>query len=103
MPHIVKFTVERLRRMPRPQGYLDECRECAIDDDGATMTFDATLPCYRAMVEKYRGKHYVQKVLPSILQRSGGGCGRCGGGATPRPEPAPSPPLPSSGTAPAAG
>lgn len=52
----VTFTIERLQRMPRPAGYMDELRAVAISADDRSMTFDADAEPYKALKEKYSVK-----------------------------------------------
>jgi hypothetical protein len=58
----ITFTLERLTAMPRPAGYLDELRACALSIEGDQWTFDRDSEAYKALKEKYRTT-----------------CGNCGG------------------------
>lgn len=50
---LVTFTIEKLKSMPRPAGYLDDLRPCAVEITASAMTFDADSDCYRALKAKY--------------------------------------------------
>lgn len=50
---IARFTIARLMRMPRPEGYIDELRAVAIDADAKTMTFETESDGYKQLQKKY--------------------------------------------------
>lgn len=51
---IVTFKIERLKRMQRPAGYLDELRAVVLSTTSTAMKFDTDSPGYRALQEKYK-------------------------------------------------
>ncbi len=64
---LMTFTLERVRAMKRPPGYVDGLAACAVEKTADAMTVDVEGECFAALDARYAG-HTTSPAGPTPVQ-----------------------------------